>query len=356
MIRSGQVCFAACLLAGMSIGGQVRAQADCAEVFSLIGREAIASGSADPDPFWEQNGPFDCSPSEMGQLVFDFGAADRAEDVVSTDQLIGTWVSDNVLAVYAGLFISVYEVLTVSPGSVEGEVNITQSLIRAVDPAEDLGAGYRPVALDVVAAGRIATYGEHSAVLAEAGKLSPSRVRYHEFPLETDRNSSLAMKTGYMSFLSSLPIGVRTDGERLVFTLVERMAPGGQRIMTFRKRGDGLPEIAMLMAAVGNISMVRFHCLLEAMDRPTEAWRAALGETNQADFFAALRESDRLSIERLRINTRMRSAQTKEERQALTDTFRNISLKRAELMETGPLLILRREAQSGAPFGCPSFH
>jgi len=336
---------------GCLFGGPAAAATECEDYFASMGRTLVADAQATTRQMEDLDEFLDCPTGLMFQFVFDVAADRNATPVAAASDLIGTWVSDDILGVVTGIFIPVYEVLEIAPGETADEVVILQKLVRANDATEWFTAGGAPDGVDVVAAGRIATYGEHRAVLTGPGQLKPRRVRYFDFPIESDRSVGLAMKSRMMSFERTDAIAVRGDGERLVFELFERLADG-KRAMTFRRRRPESPENALLMALVGEISMSKFHCFLEAMERPTPAFQAALGDFPADDFFAALREAFRLYGEYNAMIAKMRGDLSAEERSALGDRIIATTTAASAMFKEGPLTVLQREARSEAPFGC----
>lgn len=330
----------------------------CAELFEMIGRTYVPDAPNNHAESFSGESVVNCPADQALQLVVDYTATRDATAIQNVDQLIGTWVSDDVLAIYAGIFIPVYEVLVIEPSTDGTGVEVTQQLIRAYDPKtwfEDPSSLVGVV--DVEAAGRIATYGSHLLELTKPGQLAPRRVRYFDFPIESDRNTALAMKRRYMTFLQSTPIRVRTNGDRLVFEIFDRLSPGGERVMTFRKRAAGLPEISMLIAWLGEQRMAHFHCFLEAMDRPSKAFTDALGDVTPAEFFVAMRQANALAEENERLMVNLNATDLGEEaRKTLTEKVK-ANLAAIRTMFDGPALkVLVTQAASGAPFGCRSFY
>ena len=329
----------------------------CAELFAQIGRTYVPDAPGEDTSFGRIK-IADCPSKNLNQFVYDVAAHKYAKPVNSLDELLGTWISDDVLGIYAGVFISVYEVLVITPGDGDGMIRVTHKLIRAYDPADwaaDVSSAYG--GFKVTAAGRIATYGVHLLKMERSGQLLPREVTYFDFPIESDRNTGLAMKRRYMSFLQPTPIDVKINGRTLFLTTFDRMAKGGSRLMSFRKRGDHVPESAMLMSLIGEISMSKFHCFAEAMDTPTPAFTKALGDISRTEFFAALREAERISDE----NTKLRAAFNDP---LLPKSSRDEFTKQAQanietliaLTENGPLRVLREQAVRSDPFGCPNFY
>lgn len=340
----------------MGASASPAAAVTCAELFVQIGRAYVPDAPM-ADANVGRNKVADCPSGHLMQLVYDASAEKNAKPVKSVDELVGTWISDDVLAIYAGLFIPVYEVLVIAPADGEGAVSVTHKLVRAFDPAEwaadpsSVYGGYK-----VTAAGRIATYGVHLLKLDRPGQLVPRDITYFDFPVEMDRNTGLAMKRRFMSFLQPTPIDAAIHGQTLILTTFDRMATGGSRFMSFRKRGDGIPESAMLAALVGEFSMSKFHCFAEAMDTPTPAFTAALGDVGRTDFFAALREAARLSDESTRLLADFNDPLlSKSKQRKINEQVRTNTEALFALIETGPLKVLQAQSKRPDPFGCPDF-
>ena len=295
----------------------------------------------------------DCPQNQLFQLTYDVLAEQAAIPVASADQLIGTWVSDDFLPVAAGIFIPVYEVLEIGPGDAEGEVRIVQHLMRTADPAEMwFGEGGMMPPVDVAAAGRFAVYGDHAAVLAGPGKLEPRRVRYFDFPIEGERTTGLAMRMRMGAFLQTRPIDVRTSGERLVFTFFDRASPKAMRVMTYRKRADHLPRAAILMAILGEMSSIHFHCMMQAIEGPRPAFAAALGDVSMARFLAGLEEGYEVGLEMEELRRSMSPEMPAADRKALGEQFMALGEKNRALFESGPLAPLTVIARDPAKVGC----
>jgi len=353
-----RICATALLLATV-LGVQstpAAASPRCEEIFKSLGRTYVA----DAPPLAE--GPasgediMGCPADQAMQFVFDVKALREGVEVESAEKLIGTWVSDDVLMVVTGLFIPVYEVLEISRSETSGEVRIVQKVLRAFDPATWFNSDTNIIPpIDVVAAGRIATYGEHIAALREPGKLEPRKVRYHDFPLESERNTSLVMKSRLMSFSQTRPIEVASSGDRLVFQVADRLARKGNRVMTFRKRRPDLPESALLMALVGEISLSKFHCFLEAMETPNAAFTNSLGNHSEAEFHASLRTMMDLVGEREALFEQVQAEEDESKRGALENDIKALLTKQRQMMEAGPIQGLVQEASRDKPFGCPNY-
>lgn len=349
-----KACFVVLILFTTITGSAIVSARTCTDIFASLGRQLDKIVSNDVSltlPGVKVEG---CSKEQLMQLVFDHRAARLAENVTDPAKMFGTWVSDNVLGVWGGMFIPVYEVLVIDAGEVPDEVRVTQKLLRAYDPANWYGYGSAEIegAIDIMSEGRIATYGEHIVRLARAGELHPRKVRYFDFPIETDRGTSLAMKSQYMSFESIHPIAVRTDGERLVFEFFDRMVPGGNRVMSFQRRAAHLPEIAVLLAWVGEISMMNFHCLLEAMDRPTPAFLAAMGELPADLFYVGIKEAARLIEARDALLEQISSKGSGSDEEKAK--IREMMDAQAAMKQTPAMQILMRQVMSDMPFGCPT--
>lgn len=341
----------ALVLAGLP--AQASTATECERALALIGRAAPSdTDSATGNQAGTGADFLDCTPDQMAAFTRDIQALRSAGPATSASELIGTWVSDDVHAIYQGVFLPVYEVLEISPGAAETEVRIVQTLIRANDPAEPFIRAAPPV--DVTAAGRTATYGSHVATLNGPGQLQPRQVRYHDVPLDRDRHVGLAMKARFTSFQQAGPIGVGLAGEELALGLSDRLAPGGQRLMTYRKRRPELPEIALKIALVGNLSMTKFHCLLEAMGRPTPAYEAALGDVPEADFFAALSTIYDLGIELQAVQAKLGSAPAAAEAETLKARAKEIAGQMQDMNRGEVLAVLYGQIKSDAPFGCPN--
>jgi hypothetical protein len=189
--------------------------------------------------------------------------------------------------------------------------------------------------------------------MAQPGQLEPREVRYHDFPIDGDRGVDLAMKARMMSFQHIRPIGVRTDGNRLVFDVPDRLAANGQRVMTFRKRRSGLPEIALLVVLLGNQSMAKFPCFLEAMDTRTPAFKKALGKHSETAFFTALRERYQWSIELEALQAKLNKDLPEAESSVLRAQLK-AHIDGSQIDEEDPLMIVLRGMEGDAPFGCPN--
>ena len=329
----------------------------CAELFAQIGRTYVPD-APDGELSFGRNKITDCPPEKLNQFIYDVAAHKHAKPVNSTDELFGTWISDDVLPIYAGVFIPVYEVLVITRGEGDGMVRVTHKLVRAYDPADwaaDVSSAFG--GFKVTAAGRIATYGVHLLKMDRPGMLLPRHVTYFDFPVESDRNTGLAMKRRYMSFLQPTPIDVKINGRTLFLTTFDRMAKGGSRLMSFRKRADDVPEAAMLMALIGEFSMSKFHCFAQAMDTPTVAFTKALGNVGRAEFIAALRLAEQLSDESTKLlATYNDPAASKSKRDEVAKQVRKNAEALRAMAETGPLTILLTQAGRSDPFGCPNFY
>lgn len=340
-----------------ALGTPAKADTRCAELFEAMGRTYVPDAPPVDSRIPEGDRVRDCPAKQIMQFAYDFAAAKAAKPVVSVDQMAGTWVSDDILGMVVGLFIPVYELLEVTPGSAEGEVSIVQKLLRYGDPAEMYFAdNYNMPPVDVVAAGRIATYGNHIAVLASPGQLEPRRVRYHDFPIEGDRYTGLAMKLRMASFLQTRPISVRTDGTRLVFEFFDRMSPGGKRLMSFRRREPDTPDRALKIIILGEVSASHFNCLMEAMERPSEGYLKGLGGVSIDAFHQAIDTAFANAMELRELQAKLRSDRPKSERDALRDRLIELMDKHTALVKDGPLTPLVTAAESGTPFGCPSLY
>jgi|GEM_PF-2740398 len=319
-----------------------------------MGRVFVPDASSAQAAAGGQIDVLDCPADQMRQLVCDVTAANEATAVTSAEQLLGTWVSDDVLGIYAGIYIPVYEILEISPGAQEGEVRIEQMLYRANDPARWFGDKGNPIPpVEMPAAGRIATYGAHVAAIGRSGLLEPRAVHYFDFPVEGDRSVGLAMKARMMSFQQMGPIGTRTDGGRLVFEVPDRLTPNGQRIMTFRQRETGLPEAALQIVLLGEQSMVKFPCFLEALDSETPAFRSALGSYSKTEFLDALRDRFQKSVELSAMQAKLGTDLPEAERTELRDKIK-AQLTGMQIEKDSPFMVLVQQLQTDAPFGCPS--
>lgn len=349
-----------CILIAMLMavaGSQAGAASNCADLFAAMGRTYVADAAPVSPAIPATERILDCPANQIMQFAYDFAAERDATAVVSADQLVGTWVSDDILGIVSGLFIPVYEVFEISPGAADGEVTIVQKLFRYADPAEMLfSAGLQMPPVDVVAAGRIATYGEHVAVLAKPGQLEPRRVRYYDFPIEGDRYTGLAMKLRMASFLQTQPIDIRSDGTRLVIELFDRLSPGGSRIMTFRRRDPASPDRALKLIVLAEIAASHFHCLMEATEKPSAAFLEALGQVRAEDFFRAVDTAYAYGLEMQEVRAKLTLNAQQAEREAARGRFLEIAEKNRALFESGPLNPLTKSAASGAPLGCPSLY
>lgn len=353
-----RICAIAVLLATISLGQSIPAAASsqCEEIFKSLGRSFVADAPPPAGGSPTREDIMGCPADQAMQFVFDVNALRKGVKVESAEDLIGTWVSDDVLMIVTGLFIPVYEVLEISKSETPGEVRIIQKVLRANDPATWFKSDTNTIPpIDVVAAGRIAIYGEHIAALGEPGQLEPRKIRYHDFPIESERNTGLMMKTRLMSFSQTRPIEVATTGDRLVFQLFDRFAPKGSRVMTFRKRRPDFPESALLMALIGEISLSKFHCFLEAMEAPSAAFTKSLGGHSEAEFHASLRAMERLVSEREKIFEQMQTEEDENKRNALTDDVKALLAKQRQMIEAGPIQGLFHEAGNHEPFGCPDY-
>ena len=343
----------AAMLAASAI--PARAGPDCAAYFAGMGRTFVPQAPVPPAAFDTRYGVFDCPADQMMQFAYDYLAAKEALPVRAADDLVGTWVSDEFLGVVAGVFIPVFEVLEISPGQEEGEVRIVQQVLRYSDPAETwFGENGMMPPVDVAAAGRFAVYGDHTAALAEPGRLEPRRIRYFDFPIEGDRYTGLAMRMQMGSFQQTRPITVRTNGDRLVFELFDRMSPDGERLMTYRRRDPRFPRAAMLMIIAGEISASHFHCLMQAMEGPRPAFEAALGDVSLDRFLAGLEDAMAIGTEMESLRKAMSPDMSEADRKARGNEFLELAERNRALFEEGPLAPLRKIAEDPGTIGCRS--
>lgn len=328
----------------------------CAEILKTMGRSYVEDAPPLAANMASEGDILGCPADQAAQFALDVTALRDGKKVEAASQLIGTWVSDDVLMIFSGLFIPVYEILEISERKAGGELKIVQKVLRSHDPAQWFASDTNVIPpVEIVAAGRVAIYGEHVAELREPGELEPRLVRYHEFPIEGERNAGLAMKARLMSFSQMRPIEVTTTGDRIVFQIADRMSKGGSRAMTFRKRRSDLPESALSIALIGEISLTKFHCLLEAMDAPTPAFTKALGNHSETEFHSSLREILGMLDERQRILDQMRTEQEESRRSARQNDLKALQTRQQRILETGPIQVLMQEAGSYEPFGCPDY-
>lgn len=343
-----RVAAAACMAAGLAPA----AQADCAAFLAAYGRgyDPAAPEVAVPGAGADLMG---CPAGQLYQLTHERGAVMAAQPVRAARDLTGTWVSDDFLAMASGVFIPVYEVLDIKPGSAPDTVQVTQKLIRAIDPAVWLGDDLSPMgAVDVPAAGRIATYAKATLAVIGTGEIAPRTVRFHDFPIEGDRLTSLMMKTQFYPMLTIGPTKAGRAGDRLVLEYTGRFA--GEQVKTFVKRSRRAVEDAIWLAVIMEQPASLYLCLVRQMDGPTPEFAAMLGGKTVGDLSAIMARMRKLEAERGTLLDEIRSGELDDAaRKAKTAVMLDLidSIRGMTLAE--PFKSLQAAAQAPAPFGCP---
>ncbi len=354
-------CFV--LAAALTIAAGLTAPAEagprCAELFTKMGRTFVPGAQIPPPDIKARETLLDCPADQYLQFSYDVSAVRDAVPVERVDQLVGTWASDEFLAVASGLFVPVYEILEIAAGEPPGEITIVQKLYRYADPATTwFRDDFKIPPVDVIAAGRISTYGEHRLILADPGSLEPRRARYFDFPIEGDRNTSLRMKLQFAPFIQTDPIKIGTNGERLVFEFFDRFAPGAKRTMTFRKREPATQRQALYVILLAEESSVHFHCFMQAIEGPSPALAAALGDTPVADFRSALEAAFSMAVDLEQLRLSLDEDRTKAEMKALGKKYLAKSEELRAFFADGPLAAIRAtaEGRSGVSLGCPALN
>jgi len=333
------------------------ARADCAAFLAAFGRGYDADAplrGADDLPVPEAPGALrGCPPGHAYQFAYDVPAADAARPVTRADQMIGTWLGDDILGIAAGLFIPVYEVLEIAPGPEPGQIALTQKLVRATDPADWLAEQFNPGGpVDVVRAGRIATYAEAVVEISDRGAFLPRRVRRGEVLADSDRTTDLMMKLRYLPLPSQQPADVGLSGDRLVFTLRTRF--GRDRRMTFVKRDPRAIRDGMRLALVLDLPMALYPCFVRQLETPGPELAAALGTATLQDLSAqldALFETE-ATVEDLSAQLRRKGGDAAQR----TDTQKHLMAmlqRRVEIGQAPPLRQVADQAGGGRPLGCP---
>lgn len=349
------ICTVGTLVTGLSTANA----ATCAEILQSIGRlyepDAARLPVSKPDT---KNAPSDCTQDQLIHLRVDPNTAKTVKPALNRDQLVGSYVSDDVLDIFNGKFLPIYEVLEIAPGDAPDEVVITQRAWRAYDAVEQAITGYSSVIdtkIDVARTGRMPVLGRLEAKLLRAGELHPTKIRSFDVMLSTHRGADLDVKRNLMSLYHlERPLQVFANERAVLFEYDDRAYKPYKRMRTFTKRSPEALLAALYIAYAGEISMSRFPCLAHAWDQEPAAFRSAMQGVVKQEFLAFLQTAIDLDKKRTSLMAKLQvRGRSSDEIEKLKSEMQAVLIRFSDMQKEKEWNVLIDAARSNTPFGCP---
>lgn len=324
------------------------AEVSCSELFASIGRVYLADAERLDTDTSEQS-VANCPASHHDQLQHDPLTVQAATAVQRAADLHGVWFSDDIKDVFLGQYSPTFEVLEIEPGNTDRDIFLTQRIVRGEDLADFFADEHNPVpSVATTRAGLDAVYGTSLATLAKAGELHTQKVRYHDFPIDTDRAAGLQRKAQFLSMLSSFPIQIKQSDDRLQISYFDRAFGPEHRVLTYRKRSPDAVRAAWQMARLGELSSIYIPCFVVAIDSQDRTLLTALAGSTPGAFIKALDEAMQLEVQRNQLVAELANNSSQATRAKLATLVEQLRA----LFANGPLRQLAIQAESSTPFGC----